>query len=191
MTDRVNVFNVAARMNNSVVRFEIRFFANRVFEQFPDSVLVLRMKALKEFFESRRPGVGIETKHAISFVRPVPDFTRSRRPRPTPRVAEPLCFCEIRFALPPGRFRELTFDGDAREMSNVSNCVLLSRTRAAWLTIVHGKRSDHFAFGGKDRRRPTRAERVRQSQFAKISPQRIGRDVGHNHLFGPVSGRSA
>src|SRR5207244_13107599 len=122
-----------------------------------DSYLILRSKALKECFEPRRPRLRIETKHAISLLRPVPDFARRRRPRPTAGVAEPLCFCEIGFALAPGRFRQFPLDSDAREMSNVRICVLLQRTGATRLAIVHGKCPDHFSFGGKDRRRPTRA----------------------------------
>src|SRR6478752_3414825 len=144
------------------------------------------MKALKEFFESRRSRMRIETEQTITFFRPIPDFARRRRPCPTSSVAEPLRFREIGFALASGRFRQLPLDGDAREISNVSNCILLWRTRATRLAIVHGKCSNHIAFGGKDRRRPTRAERVRQSQFAKISPQKIVRNVGHNYLFRPV-----
>src|SRR5207247_6410199 len=81
MTDRVNVFQGAARVNNSIVRFEVRFLGNRFSEQFSDSVLVLRAKAAKEFFEPRRPGLWIETKHAISFLRPISDFTGGGRPR--------------------------------------------------------------------------------------------------------------
>jgi len=105
MTDRVDVPDLAAGMNNSVVRFEFRLLANRVFEQFPDSDLVLGTKALKECFESRRPGVRIEAKYAISFRRPVPDFAGGGRPCPTPGVAEPLRFREIGFTLASGRFR--------------------------------------------------------------------------------------
>src|SRR5439155_4045461 len=99
MTDGVDVLDGAARVNNSVICFELRFFANGLFEQFPHSFLILRTKALKEYFESRRPGVRIETKHAISFLRPVPDFARGGPPRPTPRAAEPLCFRGIGFTL--------------------------------------------------------------------------------------------
>src|SRR3984893_12170369 len=190
MTDRVDVSDRTARVNNSVVCFKVRFVANRVFEQFPDSDLVLRTKALEECFESRRPSVRIETKHTISFIRPIPDLASGGRPCPTSGMAEPLRFRHIGFALAAGRFRQITLDSDAREMSTVFNRVLLKRTRAAWLAIIHGKRSDHFAFGGENRRGPTRAERMRQSQIAKISPQWIGRDVGHNYLLGAMCGRS-
>src|SRR5437899_12152748 len=107
MTDRVDVLNGAARVNNSIVCFEVCFLGNRFSEQFSDSVLVLRAKAPKEFFEPRRPGLRIETKHAISFVRPVPDFAGGRRPRAAPGMAEPLCCCTIGFALSPGRSRHL------------------------------------------------------------------------------------
>src|SRR5204863_7475270 len=120
--------------------------------------LVLRSKAATDSFESRRPGIAIETKHTISFLRPISDFTGGRHPGPTPGVAEPLRFREISFALPSGRFCQLALNGDAGEMSNVLDRVLLSRARAPRLAIVHGKRTDHFGFGGKDRRGPTRAE---------------------------------
>src|ERR1700731_1407984 len=190
MTDRMNIPDRTARMNNAIVRFEVRVLGNRFSEQFSDSVLVLRVKSPKEFFESRRPGVRIEAKHAVGFLRPVPDLARSGPPRPTPGMTESLRFRQIRFALAPGRFRQLTLDGNAREIGNMFNRVLLHRARATRLAIVHGKRADHFAFGGKNRCGPTGAERVRQSQFAEISPQWIGRDVRHNDLFGSVSSRS-
>src|SRR5438309_4055188 len=105
-------------------------------------------------------------------------------------MTEPLCFRQIGFALASGRFRQFPVDSDAREMSNVFNRVLLLWTRAAWLAIVHGKGSGDFAFRREDRRGPTSAKRMRRSQVAKISPQWIGGDVRHNHLFGTVSGRS-
>src|SRR5580693_2158637 len=155
--NRVDVLNGAARVNNSVVRFEVRVLGNRISEQFSDSVLVLRVKSPEEFFESRRPSVGIETKHAVGFLRPVPDLARSGHPGPTSGMTESLRFRQIRFALAPGRFRQLTLDGDAREMSDVFNRFLLTPGRGAWLAIVHGKRSDHFSFGGKNRCRPTGA----------------------------------
>ena len=158
MTHRVDVPNGTARMNNSVVCFEVRCIGNRYSEQLSNSVLVLRVQAPKEFLESRRPGLRIETKQVVCLVRPVPDFARSWRPSPTPGVAQPLCFRQVRFALASGRLREFSLDGDARQMSNVFNRVLLQRTRAPGLTIVHGERSDHFAFGREDRRGPASAE---------------------------------
>src|SRR5438270_13934720 len=102
MTDRMNTPDRTAGMNNSIVRFKLTFLANRFFEQFPDSALVLRTKALEESFESRRSHLRIETEHAISFLRPVPDFPGSGRPCPTPGMAEPLRFRQIRFALSSG-----------------------------------------------------------------------------------------
>src|SRR5437879_13390336 len=110
MTDRVDVLNVAVRMNNSIVCSEVGLLRNRFSEQFSDSVLVLRAKAAKEFFEPRRPGLWIETKHAISFLRPLSDFTGGRRPSPTPGVAEPLRFGQIGFALRAGRFCQFTLN---------------------------------------------------------------------------------
>src|SRR5436305_14178732 len=108
MSHRVDVLDVAVRVNNSIVCFEVRFLGNRFSEQFSDSVLVLRAKAPKEFFEPRRPGLWIETKHTISFLRPISDFTGGRHPCPTPGVAEPLHDGQLGFELPSGRFRQRT-----------------------------------------------------------------------------------
>src|SRR5260370_30297465 len=190
MSHRVDVLDLAVRVNNSIVCFEVRSLGNRFSEQFSDSVLVLRAKAPKEFFKSRRPGLGIETKHTISFFRPIPDFAGGGGPGPTPGMTETLCFREIGFALPSRRFSELSLDRNAGQMSDVFDRVLLQRARAAWLAIVHGKRPNHFAFGGKDRTGPTRAQRMRHGQVAEIGPQWIGCDIGDNYLFGAVSGRS-
>src|SRR5205085_6266498 len=111
MSHRVDVLDVAVRVNNSIVCFEVRFLGNRLSEQFSNSVLVLRAKAPKEFFEPWRPGLWIETKHAISFLRPISDFTGGRRSGPTPDVAEPLRLGQTGFALALGRFRQLTLTG--------------------------------------------------------------------------------
>src|SRR5207237_5114309 len=104
---------------------------------------------------------------------------------------EPFRFNELGFSLAPRSILKLPLDRDSSKISYMFDRFLLTRTRAAWLAIVHGKGSNHFTFGGKDRSGPTRAERVRQSQFAKINPQRISRDVGDNHLFSAISSRSA
>ena len=105
------------------------------------------MKTFKEFFDSRRSCFEIETKHAIRFLRPVPDFASGGRPCPTPGMAEALRFGQIGFAFAPGRLHQLPLDGDAREMSNVFDRILFTRIWATWLPIVHGKGPDHFAFG--------------------------------------------
>src|SRR3954447_17398561 len=149
------------------------------------------MNALQERLESRRARLLIKTEYTVSLGRPVPDFTGGGRPSPTAGMAEPLRFREVGFALAPRSLGKLPLNRDSSEISNVFDRFLLTRTWAAWVAVVHGKCSDHFTFGGKDRSGPTRAERVRQSQFAKIDPQRISRNVGDNHLFGAISSRSA
>src|SRR6202011_2535947 len=107
MTYSMNIPDRTARMNDSIVGFELRFVANRVFKQSPDPDLVLRTKALKKCLKSWRPSHGIKTAPSVSFPGPIPDFPGSRRPYPAPGMAEPLRFREIRFALASGRFREL------------------------------------------------------------------------------------
>src|SRR5438105_12116204 len=75
-------------------------------------------------------------------------------------------------------------------MSNVFDRILLAGIRTTRFAIVHGKSPDYLAFGGKNRRGPTGAEGMCQGQVAKVSPQWIARDVGHNYLFAPVRGSS-
>src|SRR5258708_11336745 len=54
------------------------------------------MKPLKEVFESGQATPWIETQHTVAFLRPVPDILR-RAPSPAARLAQPLCFRQVRF----------------------------------------------------------------------------------------------
>ena len=49
--------------------------------------------------------------------------------------------------------------------------------------VVHRERAQHRAIAGQYRRRPARAQVVRQGQRGVIAPQRIGGDVGHHHAL--------
>src|SRR6266446_8904399 len=92
MGHRVDISNLAAGMNDSVIQLDLRLLAPRCLGCSPNFGLIIRMDALKECFESRFSTMRVKTQHAVAFLGPVPNVTRSRDPCPTARVAEPLRF---------------------------------------------------------------------------------------------------
>ena len=97
MADGVNVPDPFFRMNNPVVPFEIRFVADDFLGFCPARRLIVRMKSLKEFLESRWRASGIEPQHAVAHLRPVSDITGRGIPCPTASLAESLRFRQIGF----------------------------------------------------------------------------------------------
>src|SRR6266851_5699577 len=95
---RVDVPDLAAGMNDSVIELEPRFVTRCSLGRFPKFGLIIRMDALKESFESRLSTVRVKTQYAVAFLGPESDLSRSRGPCPTACVAEPLCFGQISFA---------------------------------------------------------------------------------------------
>ena len=89
----VDISDLAAGMNDSVVQLELRPFALCSLERFRGPGLIIRMNALKECFESWLPTLRVETQQAVAFLGPVPNVARRRGPCPTSRVTEPLRFC--------------------------------------------------------------------------------------------------
>src|ERR1700692_2044282 len=157
MAYRVDVPNLAAGMNNSVIHLELHLLTPCRVGYFPDSGLIIRMDALRKCFESRLSTVRVKTQHAITFLGPVPDFARGGHPcgagshrtrRPTTCVAEPLRLRQVCLALPQGVFRQLTLNSHTRKMGYLRDDFLVTRIGTARLPIVHGKGSDHFAFRG-------------------------------------------
>ena len=59
---------------------------------------------------------------------------------------------QLLFVLPDPLCRPLMRDGNRGQRSHLFKDRQVMRTRATGLAIVHGKCSDHFAFGGEDRR---------------------------------------
>src|SRR5713226_4378636 len=92
MAHHVDVSNLAAGMNDSVIQLELRLLTPRCLGCFPNFGLVIRMDALKECFELRFSTVRVKTQYAVAFLGPVPNLARSRDPCPTARMAEPLRF---------------------------------------------------------------------------------------------------
>src|SRR5229473_2518569 len=103
MAHHVDVSNLAAGMNDSITQLELRLLAARCLSCFPNFGLIIRMDALKECFESRFSTVRVKTQHAVAFLGPVPNVTRSRDPCPTARVAQALRFGQESLAAVQGR----------------------------------------------------------------------------------------
>jgi len=68
------------------------------------------------------------------------------------------------------------------------NDFLIPLGRSVRLAIIHCERRNHFALRRENRCGPTGAQRMGQSQVAIVRPQRVGRDVLHDHLFATVCG---
>jgi hypothetical protein len=77
MAHHVDVSNLAAGLNDSVIQLELRLLARRCLGCFSKFGLIIRMDALKECFESRFSTVRVKTQNAVAFLGPVPNVTRS------------------------------------------------------------------------------------------------------------------
>src|SRR6202165_707261 len=94
----VDVPDLAAGMNDSVIELEPRLFTAFSFQLFHGPDLIIRVNALKECFDSRQLSVRVKTQHAVAFLGPVPAVSRSGSPCPTACVAERLRFRQITLA---------------------------------------------------------------------------------------------
>src|SRR5271157_4348919 len=103
----VDISDLAAGMNDSVVHLKFFPFARYSLEPFRCPRLILWMNALKECFESGQPTVRVKTVQAVAFLGPVPILARGGVPCPTAGMAEPLRFCQVCLALPKLHFRLL------------------------------------------------------------------------------------
>src|SRR5713226_1033581 len=118
MAHDVDVSNLAAGMDDSVIQLELRLLAPCRVGCFPKFGLIIRMDKLKECFKSRFSTVRIKTQHPEAFLGPVPELSRSGSPCPTARMAEPLRFCQVCLALPKRLFRLLCC-GDVRHRAHI------------------------------------------------------------------------
>jgi hypothetical protein len=88
----VDLPDLAAGMNDSVIELEPRLFTACSFDLFRGPTLIIRVNALNECFESRQLLVRVKTQYAVAFLGPVPNVARTRGRCPTARVAESLRF---------------------------------------------------------------------------------------------------
>src|SRR5215468_4903568 len=140
MTYDVNVPDGATRMHNAIVRLPLCFLPDRRLDQFPEAGLVIQMNPLKEFFESRKAILRIETQDTVAFLRPVPDIL-VWIPCPTPRLTEPLTFCKKRLTGAQVLLRVLALDPLRDRVGN--RCDRVENGFRKWATREERKHSDH------------------------------------------------
>src|SRR6266851_4730991 len=93
MAHPVDISNLAAGMNDSVIQLGLRLLTPRCLGHFPELGLIIRMDALKNCFESRQSTMRVKTQQSVAFFGPVPDLAGGGDKCPTARVAQSLRFC--------------------------------------------------------------------------------------------------
>src|SRR6266516_673655 len=76
-------------------------------------------------------------------------------------------------------------------MRDLSDDLLMLRSRTAWFAGEHGETPQRFSFGRKNRRGPTRAQPVRQGQIAISVSQRVRGDVADDDRLSEAGGPPA
>src|SRR5260370_2744452 len=92
MAHHVDDSNLAAEMDDSVIQLELRLLAHRCLACFAKFGLIIRIDALREYFQSRFSTVRVKTQHAVAVLGPVPNVPRSTAPCPTARMSQSLRF---------------------------------------------------------------------------------------------------
>ena len=113
MADDVDVFDSAARKEDSDFLVVIRLFSDCSIDCPLPLRAILRMSALQTFFKSRRALFWIEAIYAVPFLGQMQEGASRYPPGPTPCVREPLRFRQIALA-PPQPFFRLLCCGDVR-----------------------------------------------------------------------------
>src|SRR5213593_4489218 len=76
-------------------------------------------------------------------------------------------------------------------MRDLSDNLLMLRSRTAWFGREYCETPQHFAFGRKNGCGPARLQPMRPRQIAIIVPQRVCGDVADNDRLSKVSGSPA
>src|ERR1022692_2111536 len=109
MADGVSVFYSAVRKKDSVIHFVIRLFTDCSIFYLLHVGSILRMHALQPVFPSRQALFWIKPIDAIPFLGEIQGVPSWYPPGPTPRMREPLRFCQITLAPPQCFLRQLSF----------------------------------------------------------------------------------
>src|SRR2546427_4019358 len=173
MANRLDVFDGSARKKNPEFDIVIRICCHGSIDCCQVFRSIFRMNTLQPLLPIGHAVFWVEPIDAIPLVGEMQRLLTGYAPDPTPGMCEFLRFCQITFAPPQSILRQLVLNGHAREVRNLSDDVLVTWTGTSWFPIVHGKSSNHFAFRGKDGRRPTSPQRMSQRKLTKIDPQWI------------------
>src|SRR5260370_30782912 len=117
MADGVDVFDRAARKEDSKSHIVIRFFTDCLIDCPLPLASIRRMNALEPFFPSRHALFWIEAIYAIPFLGQMHGVSSRYPPGPTPRMREPLRFRQIALASPQCCFSLLALS-DIRHRSH-------------------------------------------------------------------------
>ena len=112
------------------------------------------------------------------------DFVCSRTPCKAADATQMLCFSEERFTSLQRRFAQCTLDGDAGNVCNLRDEILLNLRRACRTGLENGESSHHTSVSREDRRRPLRAEAVRERERSNGTRLKewIRFKICHDHL---------
>src|SRR5271156_2797835 len=100
MSDHMDVSNLAAGMNESVIQLVLCLLTACLLDCFPAPGLIIRMDALQERLVLRLSVARIKTEYAVEFFRRVLDLVSHRISRKAAGVAESLRLRQITLALP-------------------------------------------------------------------------------------------
>src|SRR6185295_11153413 len=143
---------------------------------------VFRMDPGYDQFE-RNPHMRLKLEDAIHLLGPG-DFVSSHTPCKAADASQMLCFSEERFTSLQGRFAQCPLDGDAGNVCHLRNEILLKLRRACRTGLENGESSQHTSVSRKDRRRPLRAEAVRERERSNRARLKewIRFKIFHDHL---------
>src|ERR1700730_10134143 len=132
MADRLDVFDRTARKKKPEFDVVIRICRHGSIDCCQVFRSIFRMNALQPLLPIGHAVFRIETIDAIPLVGEMQRLLTCYAPDPTAGMCEPLRFCQITFAPPQSVLRQCMLNGHAREVRNLSDDVLVTRTRTSW-----------------------------------------------------------
>src|SRR5207253_3158170 len=126
----------------------------------------------------------IKLEDAIELLGPG-HFVRSHTPGKAADATQMLCFSKERFTSLQCRFTQCPLDGDAGNVCNLRDEILLNLRRARWFAVKNRKGSQHPPVSSVNRRTPMRSYSVCECEWSnrRVVPKRICLEVCHNHLL--------
>src|SRR3984893_3200396 len=131
MANRLDVFDRTAR-NNPVFDIVIRSCCYGLIDFCQVFRSIFRMNTLQPLLPIGHAVFRVEPIDAIPLVGEVQRLLTRYTPDPTAGMCESLRFCQITFAPPQSVLRQCMLNGHAREVRNLSDDVLVTRTRTSW-----------------------------------------------------------
>src|SRR6266566_6190067 len=126
----------------------------------------------------------IELEDAIELLGPG-DFVRRHTPGKAADAAQMLRFRKKHFTALQCRFTQCPLDGDAGNVCDLRDQILLNPPRARGFAVKNRKGSQHVPVSSVNRRRPMRSYSVCECEWSncRFLPKRICLEVCHNHLL--------